>query len=362
MAQAVFRLRAHFYRAHAKRAAAGQVQPPRSVSWRRELGKVADLDAALTMPLVRLQPDIIHANDVYALSVAVNAKAILARRSHPVKLVYDAHEYVAGYPRWTRRLEVAYQKLERALAPKFDAVVTVSEPIADAMWRELRLPRRPVVVHNSPDPSRVRPASGGTVRQAAGLPPGAPLVVYSGVIQAQRNVAGVIKALPLLEGVHFAIVCVPSTKVPLAQELIPLAQEAGVADRVHLLEPVDPPEIASYLAGADLGVDPMDTDFGQHAYCLPNKLWDYLQAGLPVAVSNNQLERQLVEADGLGAVFDPSSAQSIAAAIRQVLDQAAAYRAKVAASSLVQQYAWPGQVARLVALYQELSGRREASR
>jgi glycosyltransferase involved in cell wall biosynthesis len=352
LARAVFRFRAHFFRSHRRRQL--KRPAPRSANWRRYLNEVADMDAVVTPWILRLKPDLIHINDVYVLSAAVNAQAVLAKRGQPVPMVYDAHEYVAEYPRWSVKAQAAYIALERDLAPKFDAVVTVSEPIADAMEEDLRLPRRPVVVHNAPDPEAAEPCPNDSIREAAGVGPGVPLIVYSGVIQHQRNVPGVIKALPLLPEVHLAVICVPSTSVPLAVALREVAHSLGVADRVHLVEPVAPTQIASFMSSADVGVDPMDRNWGQHAVCLPNKLFDYLHAGLAVAVSNNECERAFVAADNLGTIFDPGSTEEIAAAIRQALERRDEFVASARAAGVVERYAWKAQVARLIRLYQEL--------
>jgi glycosyltransferase involved in cell wall biosynthesis len=351
--QAVFRFRSHFYLRYAGR---NSQKPPRRrpISWRRFLTNIQDMDAVVTPWVWRLEPDLVHANDIYVLSAVMNARAIMRRRGRDVPMVYDAHEYVAAYPRGDRRFDAAYNRMEQELAPQFDAVVTVSEPIADAMWRDLKLPHRPVVVHNSPDLRQTAAPAGRSVRQAAGVAPGVPLMVYSGVIQDQRNVPGVIRALPLMPEVHFAVVCVPSTTVPLAQRLLDTARAVGVEDRVHLVEPVAPEAIAEYLSTADVGIDPMDTHFGQHAYALPNKLFDYLHAGLPVAVSTNEYERQFVETNQLGTVFDPDSPDQMAQAVLDAIAGADRFCQNAKASGVLAEYSWAGQVERLVTLYQEL--------
>jgi glycosyltransferase involved in cell wall biosynthesis len=322
--------------------------------WRGRLPELMDLEGIFTPWLVQLEPDLIHIHDIYLTGAGLLAKRALARQGRQVKLIYDAHEYVAGCPGNDPLDNRAYIAFEQAIAPRYDAVVTVSEPIADAMARHLKLAQRPVVVHNSPDPAMAQPSPNGTVRTAAGLTPDVPLLVYSGVIQPQRNVEAVVRALPALPGVRFAVVCVPNPAVPLARALLDLAGQLGVADRVHLLRPVPPEAVSSYLAGADLGIDPMSQDFPQHAYCLPNKLWDYLRAGLPVVVANNESEAALVRAEHFGVVFESDSPKQLAAAVTSVLARRDEYGAAVRASQLVEAYAWPRQMDRLAALYSRL--------
>ncbi|MDR1826045.1 MAG: glycosyltransferase family 4 protein [Bifidobacteriaceae bacterium] len=356
-AQLVFKVRSHFYRGHqAKATQAGQAKPYRwPVNWRRYLAAVRDMDAAFTGTIAALEPDLIHCNDIYSLNAGFSAQAVLRRRGRHVPVVYDAHEFVAAYDRLAPKLKAAYVAMEKDLAPKAAGVVTVSEPIADAMQRDLHLAARPVVVHNAPplgggDPSQT------TLRQVTGLAPDVPLLVYSGVIQPQRNVEGAIKALPLLPGVHLAVICVPSPQVPLAQGLARLAEAEGVADRVHLVDPVPPTQIAAYIADATLGIDPMDTHFPQHQVALPNKLFDYLHAGLPVALSSNQAEKQFAEEYGVGTVFDPDDPADIARAVQAALDRHDELVRHIAESGVVQQFSWDGQVKGLLGLYRDLLG------
>src|SRR5213592_3456909 len=91
--------------------------------------------------------DVVHANDLDTLPAAW----LLARASG-ARLVYDAHElYTDQEPDPPRLHRAVARVLEGALARQADAVVTVSEPIAEELQRRLRLADRPATVLNAPE-------------------------------------------------------------------------------------------------------------------------------------------------------------------------------------------------------------------
>ena len=92
-----------------------------------------------------------------------------------------------------------------------------------------------------------------------------------------------------------------------------------------------------------------------HEMALPNKLFDYIWAGLPLAVSQLEAMGGLVSEAGLGYTFDPADPASIAVAIRRVLDNRDKLARTVAAPELKERFCWEAQVRELGALYSRLA-------
>ncbi|MDR2454406.1 MAG: glycosyltransferase [Bifidobacteriaceae bacterium] len=355
-AQAVHRLRskAHSVQSGRRRRRATRARQARG--WRAELMNVADLEGVFTPWLERLQPDILHLHDIHLLGAGVNAKRARLAAGAPVKLVYDAHEYVRGMHGPNRYQIDAYAAMERELVAQADGVVTVSQAIAEALERELGLGARPTVVLNTPPLAAAAQAGGGgpSLRARLGLAGAVPLAVYAGVLHTNRNLRQLVDAIGQLEGWHLALVCVPHPRTPAAARLAERIGELGLQDRVHLVEPVAPEQVAGFLSSATLGVHPMSTGLPNHEMALPNKLFDYIWAGLPVAVSRAQTMAQLVADSGLGAAFDPADPADIARALRQVAARRDQFAQAAGAAELRQRYAWEVQAARLAALYAAL--------
>lgn len=320
------------------------------VSWRRDLPEVDDLDLAFTPVVDAVDWDVLHAHDIHHVGTAARAVARRRAAGRDALWVYDAHEYVRGlsvYPPRTKRLIAAWADLENEFVRDADAVVTVTAPLAEQLREDHRLPTTPTVVMNAPVFSAELDTSGPGVRQTCGLPADAPLVVYSGGVTRARGVHTVVEALPQMPGVHLAVVCVPHNHTIPARELGDLAERLGVDDRVHILDPVPPESVSSFLAEADLGLLPI-AHFGSHEFALSNKLFEYLHAGLPLVVSDCRAQAEFVTEKGVGTVFPAEDPAACAGAVLDALGRREAlHRRIVEDPDLLAPYSWEHQAARL---------------
>jgi glycosyltransferase involved in cell wall biosynthesis len=325
--------------------------------WRSVLPEVDDYELAFGPVVDALEPDVIYAHDVQLLPVAARAAARAAEAGRRIPWVYDAHEWVSGlsrYGRRTARVVAGWADLEAEYVRDADAVVTVSDELASALQRRFHLADKPTVVHNIPPV--VRTESGGPdIRSAAGVADDVPLLVYSGGVQEARGVWTAVAALLELPEAHLAVVAVPSKSAPAALRLAKYAVELGVADRVHVLDPVPPQTVVPFLATADVGLIPL-RHFGSHEFALANKLFEYLHAGLPMVVSDCRAQAAFVREYGLGAVHPADDPKALAAAVRDVLARKDELRRVVAASPARESMTWPQQALRVQDLLSRLTG------
>ncbi len=334
-------------------------QHPIGASWRDVLPEIDDYELAFQPVIDQLEWDVIHAHDVHMVGIASRAVARRKARGRAGRWIYDAHEFVAGlstYPARPPRKVAAYLDLEREYVHDADAVITVTEPLAQELKIRYGLTERPAVVMNSPVlGDGVRGVEVG-IRADCGLADGVPLLVYSGGVTVARGVDTAVDALPLLPGVHLAVVCVPHREIGPAKALTAQAERLGVADRLHLLDPVAPDQVSSYVASADVGIIPL-RHFGSHEVALANKLFEYLYAGLPCLVSDCKAQAEFVTQHGVGGVHEAGSAASFAQAAQSVLERAAQLRAAIAACpDLLVPYAWERQEIALRDAYRRLFG------
>ena len=328
-------------------------------SWRAVTPELRDYELAFGPVLDLLAPDVIHAHDFHMVNVASLAARRAAAQGRRVPWVYDAHEFVPGmatYGGKTPRVIAAYAEAEREYARDAAAVITVSPFIADELRRRHRLTELPTVVYNAPASSS-EPLDGPDIRSAVGLPTDVPLAVYSGGVTPARGIDVVVRALPELPDVHLAIVAVPSTKGRVVDALVGEAERLGVRDRVHLLEPVGPDQVTAFLRTADVGVHPLPGGIPNHDMALPNKLFEYLQAGLPLVVSDAKALAQFVTDNGVGGSFRTGDAVDLAATLRRVLADHDRYVASVHSQRERDIASWQGQEPALLAVYSRLLGR-----
>ena len=337
-----------------KRYDAKRVDVALGASARRDLPEILDLAAALRPVLLQLRPDVLHAHHPFVLGVADEVQRSLAAEGHSALVVYDARENFGGIPEQeqgsVRRHKVLMDQ-ERRFIGGAAGVSTVSEPIADVLQQRYHLPRRPAVILNTPVLGGR--TDGPTVRDVVGLPSGVPLMVYSGTISHARGIDTLVRGLAFLPEAHLVIVSVPFPH-PSVPALLAIADEVGAADRIHVVPPVDQGELIHYISGADVAVHPMPGGSPNHDQALPNKLFEYVHAGLPLVVSDARLMADFVTKHHVGEVFVAGDPRSFADAVTRVLGSPAGDPERLAA--LARQFSWQGQEQEIVDYYNSLTG------
>jgi glycosyltransferase involved in cell wall biosynthesis len=325
--------------------------------WRVLLPDIVDLSLAFSPVIDELEPDVIHAHDVHMVGIAADAVERARHSGRTVPWIYDAHEFVQGLSQYggrTRRVVAAWADLEREYIGSADRVITVSPAIADKLQECYRLPRRPAVVLNAPVIRSHGTSAARSVRDEAGIAADVPFVVYSGGVTTARGLHTVIEALPRLPGVHFGIVAVPARITRQVEGLLDLAEQRGVADRVHILPPVAAELVVGYLSSATVGVAPL-LHFGSHDMALPNKLFEHLHGGTPVVVSDCRVMAAFVRELGVGEVFPAGDPAACADALSKVISNRDSYtRALAVKPSPLAEYTWKQQETVLRRLYREL--------
>lgn len=351
-------------RKHAQRRASMETGLDRATThfWSRAMGDRAwrhldpslwDADAVFAPVLQRLQPDIIHANDFHMLGVGARAKIRLQATGRETKLVWDAHEYLAGMKPWNShpRWHLARLAFQREYAPHADALVTVSPTLGDLLVVDHELTIRPAVVLNAP---MIESSSRTTrnLREDCGLGPDVPLLVYSGAIAPQRGIATVIAALPKLQDVHLAIVAADEFSLPV-RALLDQARQLGVAERVHVVGYVPVSDIVSFLSSADIGLIPI-LHYPNHEIALITKFLEYSHARLPIVVSDVKTMSEMVLRTGQGEVFTAEDVDSFVAAVNKVLADKARYVKAYEAEGLLAGWTWDSAAQVLDAVYEDM--------
>lgn len=259
-------------------------------------------------------PAVIHAHDLGTLRAAVKlAKAWKRRTGSRPRVVYDSHElYVEQQTRWPWWEKAMWKAHERRWIHHADAVIAVSGGIADQLQRRYRLSTRPHVILNSPRAETDR-RLGRDVRNDLGLEPRTLLAVYAGAVKPSRGVDELVDAMSLLPGWHLALV--GTTPESLEAVLGSRSFPDDLAARVHTLRPVPYWSLPEYLSSATVGVHPLPDSCLNHRLALPNKLFDYLFAGLPVVVNDLPEMGNLVRTRAVGSTYEGGEPSSLARAL-----------------------------------------------
>jgi glycosyltransferase involved in cell wall biosynthesis len=323
--------------------------PPGAVGWRHVYPHFVQIARAMGPVGDAFAPDLVHVHDFAVLPAGARIVAHARTRGRRASLLYDAHEYVRGMTQLAPgRLRAAVQ-LEAEHIRLADHILTVSPVTAELLEAEHGLARRPDVLLNAPLLAARETIPG--VRATLGLEAQTPLLVYPGVVKPERGLAAVIEALPALAGVHLALIT-PTGRQHL-EDLRARAEALGCGDRLHVLPYVPTQLISSFIADASVGIHPI-LSFGNANATLPNKLFEYLHARLPVVVSDIRASREVAAGLGIGEVFRPGDAADFARAVRTVLDDCATYLRALDEPGLAERYSWEAQGAILVDVYRPM--------
>jgi len=233
------------------------------------------------------------------------------------KLVYDTHEFYTEVPELVARAGVrrVWLAFERWIFPRLRTVITVNRSIADAY--AARYPQRKgaaiAVVRNIPLPRDLGPLP---TRAELGLPEGRPLLVLQGAgINVDRGGEEAVLAMRHLPGCLLLIIG-SGDAWPVLEQLV---RTHGLQDRVRLLGRMPYERMMAHTRHAALGLT-LDKDTNlNYRFSLPNKLFDYLRAGVPVVATDLPEVAAIVRQYEAGIVLPTPEPEGLARAITALL-------------------------------------------
>ena len=256
--------------------------------------------------LLKSEADVLVANDLDTL-----AANFLASRIKRKPLVYDSHEYFTEVPELIGRPVVRsiWKWLEKQLVPKVNAAYTVCDSIAEVYGDLYKVDFK--VVRNLPVCSEVV-----FIPSEINKTPGADkIILYQGALNMGRGIESAIRAMQFVNGAALWLAGDGDLTVQLKQ----LVADLQLDGKVKFLGKLPLSRLSEVTRQADLGIS-LEEDLGlNYRFSLPNKLFDYIQAGVPVLVSNLPEMRHIVEHYQIGAIADTHQRKDLAAKITSML-------------------------------------------
>lgn len=249
-----------------------------------------------------------HASGLYVLPAAqAAARACNARVVYDVRELYPHVPATVGKP-WARAF---WSLLERRYIRQADAILTVGDAIADRLSRTYGV-ARPAVLYNIPlgKPGPLRP-----IPLAPDLDPGVVTILHQGNMMKARGCEQLVAAMPDVEGAALVFLGGGPLRLPLAEQ----AAALGIAHRVRFVDPVPSDRLLEHTASADLGVTLLQDTCLNHRFALPNKLFQYLMAGLPVIASDLPEIRRVVAPHDVGVLCEPGNPSALTDALRRAV-------------------------------------------
>jgi len=251
--------------------------------------------------------DILVANDLDTL-----LPNFLVSKLQGKPLVFDSHELFSEVPELTDRplVKSFWRFLEGSMLPKISHGITVSASIANYYTEKYQT--HFTVIRNLP-----KTESKAATTIAPNLPADNTLLIYQGAVNVGRGLELLMDTLPLVEQTTLII----AGDGDILQDLKNKVKQIGIADRVLFLGKLTPEQLRALTPKAALGFS-LEEDLGlNYRFALPNKLFDYIHAGVPVVVSNLPEMKGLVEAYQVGKVLMERTPEGLAALIKEMLNQ-----------------------------------------
>lgn len=306
----------------------------------------------LEAELVATAPQVLHAHDSDALSPVASA----ARRLR-IPFVLDAHELWLGRrvrgrsAAYGALFQIYYRAVERRHVSEAAAHITVSAAIAQYLQRRYGVDS--VLVPNYPELEAARSVIDlRSLPGGEGIPSDAAIILHIGSAMPGRGVPELIRAMEEVPEGHLVLL----GPGPAGDDMRRLALSRGLRDRVHILEPVPTSDVVAAASAATIGVAPIIPETPNNAASMPNKLFQYLAAGLPVVVSALPQLQEVIHQSGAGVTVDSRNPQAISAAIRELL----ADRPRLAAlgrharTAFEDRYNWSVSATALIDVYDRL--------
>jgi glycosyltransferase involved in cell wall biosynthesis len=248
--------------------------------------------------LLKSKVDVFVANDLDTLPANY-----LASRIKRKPLVYDSHEYFTEVPELIGRpvVKSIWIGLEKLLVPKVDAAYTVCDSIAEAYHDLYQVDFK--VIRNLPVCSQNENPVHLTKTQDQPK-----IILYQGALNMGRGIEAAIRTMLHLEGAELWL----AGYGDITDQLKELVEELRLESKVKFLGRLPLHLLHEVTHRADLGIS-LEEDLGlNYRFALPNKLFDYIQAGVPVMVSNLPEMKKIVEHYQIGVIAESHQRKELA--------------------------------------------------
>jgi glycosyltransferase involved in cell wall biosynthesis len=291
----------------------------------------------------------VHAHDLNALPLA-----FLIAKLKRVPLIYDSHELWSesahgNYPDWVLNLA---KRVEIFCAHRAEHIITVSPSIAKHL-SELFVNNNISVIRNVP--SYVHEGSFDLFREKFNISSSKPIFIYQGLISEARGVRMILEALCLVsKSLEYSFVFLGDG--PFKDSLTVLIEEYQLSGNVFHENAVSQDVLLQYTSSADVGIHALDNSCLNHEYCLPNKIYEYLNAGIAVVCPDLTELSNFIEEEQVGSTYKCGNASALSIEIEKYIKNPELIsKAKVSALESRKYLNWESEELKLFEIYKRVN-------
>jgi len=272
----------------------------------RKMFFYAEYNIRLFFLLLFVRADIFLSNDTDTLPA--NYLASWLRRK---KLVFDAHEMFPEVPEVVgrRRVKIVWNRIEKMFFPRLKNCYTVCQSIADVYNQRYGINMQ--VIRNI---SIYKPVENGGkklhVRDKK-------ILLYQGAVNVGRGIEWTIDAMPYIDNAVFYV----AGDGDILQQLQNYAIDKQLNDKVFFLGRIPFEELHTYTVSADLGISLLENKGLNYYYSLPNRIFDFMHAQVPIIATDFPEIHNVVAGSGTGVLINDHKPKSLAKAIQDALTE-----------------------------------------
>lgn len=288
--------------------------------------------------------DILHANDLDSLLANY-----LIKKIKKCELVYDSHEYFTGVPELTSRprIQKIWKQIEHSILPNLKHCITVNQSIAQLYAEEYKIKFE--IIRNIPEKKpQIKPKS----RQELNLPSAKKIILLQGTgINIDRGAEEAVSAMQFVDN---AVLCIIGSGdvMPILHKMV---NELNLQEKVLFIPRQTAENLRHYTLNADIGITLDKNTNINYRFSLPNKIFDYIQAGLPILASDLPEVKKIVEVYQVGCIVKTHQPQDIATKINDMLRDSEQYALwKKNAIIASEELCWENENKPLISIYKKI--------
>jgi len=289
--------------------------------------------------------DVIHCHDLNTLETGVKLS-----REFQMKVIYDSHELFNEMTGRNKLDRLYGYKLEKKLLKLVDHLIVVNPFIIKVFKEQYNsLPKSTVIqnipLYRSEDLNNIKE---NYFREKYNLGEDDFLLLYQGGLDPYRGLEEIISAMNYLPS-HFKLILIGDGRIK--ENLYQLVREENLLNRVFFHDKVPSNKILSYTKQADIGLVMYKNKSKNNYFSTPNKIFEYLLAGIPTVASNHPGKSYIVKNNQTG-ICTEETPEKIAEAVLEIYNNYDFYKNNCLRNAT--KYSWEHEKRKLLELYKLL--------
>ncbi len=267
-----------------------------------------------------------------------------------IPLIYDSHEIFCEVPELQNNpsKKRIWEKLESWIVPKLKYCITVNQSIADYFNNKYKVPF--IFVRNIPNYTKIQTLKS---RTDLNLPIGKKIVILQGAgINVQRGAEELVEAFQYLDD-NYLLLIIGSGDV--IHQLKENTIKLQLQNKVKFIDKIPASELRQYTSNSNLGITiDKDSNMNYH-FSLPNKVFDYMHAGIPILATKLPEIENLITKYHIGTFIENHEPRYIADKISNFLNSKEYLEYKSNTVIAAVENNWQSEKQILVKLFNEIS-------